>query len=231
MVDIAANYRAIVERIGAAAARSGRDPGGVKLLAASKSQSIEKIRAAAAAGVRYFGENYVQEAAVKKAAAGGAEWHMIGHLQRNKVRTALELFEVIESLDSAELARALDREGKARGRAVRALIEVNLAGEATKSGVAKDRLGALLEEVGKLAWLRVEGLMTVPPLSEDPEKARPLFRDLAGLGRKYRDINTPNIDLKELSMGMSQDYTVAIEEGATLVRIGTALFGPREARR
>jgi hypothetical protein len=173
----------------------------------------------------------VQEAAVKKAAAGGAEWHMIGHLQRNKVRAALDLFEVIESLDSAELARALDREGKARGRAVRALIEVNLVGEATKSGVAKDRLGALLEEVGKLPWLRVEGLMTVPPLSEDPEKARPLFRDLAGLGRKYGELKAPNIDLKGLSMGMSQDYAVAIEEGATLVRIGTALFGPREARR
>ena len=231
MVDIAANYRAIVERIGEAAARSGRDPGGVKLLAASKSQSIENIRAAAAAGVQYFGENYVQEAAAKKHAAGSVEWHMIGHLQRNKVRPALELFEVIESVDSAELARALDREGKARGRAVRALVEVNLAGEASKGGVAKDRLGALLEEVGKLAWLRVDGLMTVPPLSEDPEKARPFFRDLAGLRRKYGDLNAQNIDLKELSMGMSQDYVVAIEEGATLVRIGTALFGPREARR
>ncbi len=229
MVDIAANYRAIVERIGEAAARSGRDPGGVKLLAASKSQSIEKIRAAAAAGVRYFGENYVQEAAAKKAAAGSGEWHMIGHLQRNKVRSALELFEMIESVDSAELARALDREGKARGRAVCSLIEVNLGGEASKSGVAKDGLGPLLEAVGELPWLKVEGLMTVPPLSENPEKARPYFKDLAALARKYGKLNAPNIDLHELSMGMSQDYAVAIEEGATLVRIGTALFGPREA--
>jgi pyridoxal phosphate enzyme (YggS family) len=228
MVDIAANYRAIVERIGEAAVRSGRDPGGVKLLAASKSQSIEKVRAAAAAGVRYFGENYVQEAAAKKRATGGLEWHMIGHLQRNKVKTALELFDVIESVDSVELARALDREGQARGRAVRSLIEVNLAGEASKSGVAKDRLGELLEAVGKLAWLRVEGLMAVPPLSDDGEKARPYFRDLAALRRKYENLNAPNIDLKELSMGMSQDYPVAVAEGATLVRIGTALFGPRE---
>ncbi len=229
MVDIAANYRAIVERIGEAAVRSGRDPVGVKLLAASKSQSIEKIRAAAAAGVRYFGENYVQEAAAKKPAAPALEWHMIGHLQRNKAKTAVELFDLIESVDSAELARALDRQGKARGRAVRALIEVNLGGEAGKSGVARERLGALLEEIGALSWLSVEGLMTVPPLSEDAEKMRPYFRALAELGRKYEKLDAPGIDLKELSMGMSRDYAVAVEEGATLVRIGTALFGPREA--
>ncbi len=229
MVDIAANYRAIVERIGEAAARSGRHPGGVRLLAASKSQSIEKIRAAVAAGVRLLGENYVQEAAAKKRAVPEVEWHMIGHLQRNKVRAALELFDVIQSVDSAELARALDRQGEARGRAVRALIEVNLAGEASKSGVDKQQLGALLEEIGQLRWLKVEGLMTVPPLSDDAEKMRPFFRDLAGLRRKYEKLDAPSVALKELSMGMSQDYPVAVEEGATLVRIGTALFGPRKA--
>jgi PLP dependent protein len=153
---------------------------------------------------------------------------MIGHLQRNKVKPALELFDVIQSVDSADLARALDRQGEARGRAVRALIEVNLAAEASKSGVDKQHLGALLEEVGELRWLKVEGLMTVPPLSEDAEKMRPFFRDLAALRRKYQTLNAPSVALKELSMGMSQDYAVAVEEGATVVRIGTALFGPRD---
>jgi len=229
MVDIAANCRAVFERIGAAATRSGRDAGAVRLLAASKSQSIEKIRAAIAAGVRLFGENYVQEAAAKKAAAGaGIEWHMIGHLQRNKAKAALDLFEVIESLDSAELAQALDKESGARGRTVRALIEVNLAGEANKSGVAKERLLPLLEAVAALEHLKVEGLMVVPPFSDDPEKARPYFRELAELREKFKTLKASNIELKELSMGMSQDYMVAIEEGATLVRVGTALFGPRE---
>jgi pyridoxal phosphate enzyme (YggS family) len=228
MVDIAANCRVISDRIGAAAARSGRDPGAVKLLAASKSQSIERVRAAMAAGIRLFGENYVQEAQAKKAAAGSSvEWHMIGHLQRNKVKIAAELFDVIESLDSVELARALDREAAARKRTVRALVEVNLAGEASKSGIAKERVASLLDAIVSLQHLKIEGLMTVPPMSDDPESTRPYFRMLAELNRKLKRQEAANIHLKELSMGMSQDYEVAIEEGSTLVRIGTALFGPR----
>jgi PLP dependent protein len=229
MVDIAANCRMILERIGRAAARSGRDAGAVKLLAASKSQSAEKIRAAAAAGVRLFGENYVQEAAAKKATLSGAvEWHLIGHLQRNKAKAALELFDVIESLDSVELAHALDKEAGARGRIVRALVEVNLGGETSKSGVAVDRLAALLEAVATLKHVKVVGLMAVPPFSADAEKARPYFKDLRELRETVKTVNAINVDLKELSMGMSQDFEVAIEEGATLVRVGTALFGPRE---
>lgn len=228
MVDIAANCRMIFDRIGAAAARSGREAGAVKLLAASKSQSIEKVRAAMAAGIRLFGENYVQEALAKKAAAGSAvEWHMIGHLQRNKVKIAAELFDVIESLDSVELARALNREAAARSRTVRALVEVNLAGESSKSGIDKDRVPPLLDAIASLPHLKIEGLMAVPPLSDDPEKARPYFRMLAELNRNLKRREAANIHLKELSMGMSQDYEVAIEEGATLVRVGTALFGPR----
>jgi pyridoxal phosphate enzyme (YggS family) len=228
MVDIAANCRVISDRIGAAAARSGRDPGAVKLLAASKSQSIERVRAAMAAGIRLFGENYVQEAQAKKAAAGSSvEWHMIGHLQRNKVKIAAELFDVIESLDSVELARALDREAASRKRTVRALVEVNLAGEASKSGIAKERVASLLDAIVSLQHLKIEGLMTVPPMSDDPESTRPYFRMLAELNRKLKRQEAANIHLKELSMGMSQDYEVAIEEGSTLVRIGTALFGPR----
>jgi PLP dependent protein len=229
MVDIAANCRTIFERIGRAAARSGRDAGAVKLLAASKLQSAEKIRAAAAGGVRLVGENYVQEAAAKKPTISAAvEWHLIGHLQRNKAKAALDLFDVIESLDSVELARALDKEAGARGRVVRALIEVNLGGEAGKSGVAAERLQPLLESVATLRHVKVEGLMAVPPFSEDAESARPYFKQLRELRDKGKTVAAANIDLKELSMGMSQDFEVAIEEGATLVRVGTALFGPRE---
>jgi pyridoxal phosphate enzyme (YggS family) len=230
MVDIAANCREVLERMGEAAARSGRDPAEIKLLAASKSQSIDKIRAAVEAGIRLFGENYVQEAEAKKSALDASvEWHMIGHLQRNKVKTALGIFDLIQSLDSVELARALDKEGKRRGRAVRALVEVNLAGEESKSGIARNQVASLLEEIGKLSYIRIEGLMVVPPLADDPEKARPYFRALRELQAELRPLNTANVNIKELSMGMTHDYGIAIEEGATLVRIGTAIFGPRGA--
>ena len=228
MVDIAANCRRVLDRIGEAAARSGRDPKEIKLLAASKSQGVEKIRAALAAGVRLFGENYVQEAEAKKAALGAAvEWHMIGHLQRNKAKTALDMFDVIQSLDSVELARVLDQAGRAAGRTARALVEINLAGEESKSGISPDRLGPLLEEIGRLSHIRIEGLMAVPPAAGDPEKARPYFRALRELREKLKSPSPPNVALRELSMGMTDDYPVAVEEGATMVRIGTAIFGPR----
>ena len=228
MVDVAANYRKVVERIQEAAARRGRDPRGIKLLAASKSQSVDKIQAAIEAGIRLFGENYVQEAQGKRAAIReSVEWHMIGHLQRNKVKTALDLFEMIQSLDSLELARELDKEGKKRGRVVRAFVEVNLGGEETKSGIAREKIAALMGEIGKLPYIRIEGLMAVPPFRENPEEARPYFRALRELQGELQRLKMPNVDLKELSMGMTHDYPVAIEEGATLVRIGTAIFGPR----
>jgi PLP dependent protein len=238
MVDVAANCREVLERIGEAASRSGRNPKDVKVLAASKSQSVDKIRAAIGAGIRLFGENYVQEAEVKRSALGGSyqrasaagetiEWHMIGHLQRNKVKTALDLFAVIQSLDGVALARALDKEAKRRGRPARALIEVNLADEKNKSGAAKGGVAGLVEEIGQLAYIRIEGLMTVPPFRERPEDVRPYFRALGDLREELNTLRAPNVDLRELSMGMTHDYPVAIEEGATLVRIGTAIFGPR----
>lgn len=229
MLDIGANTRRVLERIAEAAARCGRDPGEIKLLAATKSQSAEKIRAAIDAGIRLFGENYVQEAKAKRSRiADPVEWHMIGHLQRNKVKAALDLFSLIESLDSLELARALDREGKKRGEIVRCFIEVNLGGEETKSGVAKEKVRWLLEEVSGLSSVRVEGLMAIPPFRENPEDVRPYFRELRDLALELRGLELPNVDLRELSMGMTHDFPVAIEEGATLVRIGTAIFGPRE---
>jgi PLP dependent protein len=228
MVDVAANCQRVFQRIREAAAKCGRDPNGIKILAASKSQDASHIRAAIEAGIRLFGENYVQEAKAKRAAIKeDAEWHMIGHLQRNKIRGALQLFDLIESLDSVELARELNKEGAKRGKKVRAFVEVNLEGEQTKSGIEKENVLPLLQQVGKLSHLHVEGLMVVPPLSDDPEDARPYFRALRELQLELKEMKIPNVDVKELSMGMTQDYPVAIEEGATLVRIGTAIFGPR----
>ncbi len=229
MVDVAANYRRIVERVKEAAAKAGRDPASIRILAAAKSQDIDLICAAIAAGVSLIGENYVQEAeAAKRRISTAAEWHMIGHLQRNKCKAAVALFDLIESLDSVALARELDKEGRKAAKQVRAFVEINLGEEASKTGIAKAQLIALLEEAAGLAHLRIEGLMTVPPLGTNAEDARPYFRELKETLYHVRELRLPNIDLKELSMGMSQDYRVAVEEGATIVRIGTALFGPRK---
>jgi PLP dependent protein len=176
MVDVTANYRKIIERIREAALKAGRNPQEIKLLAAAKSQSIESIRAAIAAGVRLVGENYVQEAEEKKPAIPEpVEWHMIGHLQRNKVKAALNTFDLIESLDSLALALELDKEGRKKGKTVRTFIEVNLGDEQSKSGVAQDAVVELLKRVGDLEHLRVEGFMAVPPFKENPEEVRPFF--------------------------------------------------------
>ena len=229
MVDVGANYRGILERIATAAAKAGRDAREVRLLAASKSQSVDAIRVALAAGVVLVGENYVQEAKEKKRQLADAktEWHMIGHLQRNKAKLALELFNVIESLDNLALARELDKEGAKRNKIARAFVEVNLAGEESKAGIAKSEVADLLEQVSGLAHIRIEGLMTVPPFRENLEEVRSYFRELRELRDSLSSLHFPNVQLKELSMGMTQDFTVAIEEGATIVRVGTALFGPR----
>jgi hypothetical protein len=228
MANLPGNYRKLVGSIGEAAAKAKRRPEDIKLLGAAKSQPVELVQAAIAAGVGLIGENYVQEAKDKiEVISDPVEWHMIGHLQRNKAKVAVGLFDVIESLDSAALARELDKEGAKRGKRVRTLIEVNLAGEESKSGIAKQQVKSLLEEAGRLAHITVEGLMTVPPFRENPEDVRRYFCELAELRAKLGDLGLPNVALKELSMGMTHDYPVAIEEGATIVRIGTALFGPR----
>lgn len=229
MIDVGANYRMIVERIAVAAAKVRRDAREVRLLAASKSQPVESIRAALAAGVALVGENYVQEAEEKKnlLAEAKVEWHMIGHLQRNKAKLAVQLFDVIESLDNLALARELDKEAAKQSKIVRALIEVNLAGEESKAGVAKAEVAGLLEKIAGLAHVSVQGLMTVPPFRENLEEVRPYFRELRELRDSLNSLNLPNVRLNELSMGMTHDFTVAIEEGASIVRVGTALFGPR----
>ena len=229
MVEVAANYAKILRRISEAAEKCGRNPKEIKLLAAAKSQSVESVRAAIAAGCSLIGENYVQEAQEKKARVPQTgEWHMIGQLQRNKVKAAVEIFDVIESLDSVALARELDKEGKKRGRKIRTLVEINLGGEPSKSGITQEKVPELFKIVSGLTHLTVEGLMTVPPFKENPEEVRPYFRSLRDLQMELAGLKFPNVGLTELSMGMTHDYPIAVEEGATIVRIGTALFGPRK---
>ena len=225
---ISANFSTVMETIRRSAERKGRDPAGVRLLAASKQQDLVKVRGAIEAGVRLFGENYVQEAKAKvEAIEEPVEWHMIGHLQKNKIRQAVQLFSLIETLDSLDLAALLEQEGRKRGHPIRAYVEVNLAKEESKSGICEENLLPLLKKVGTFSHLRIEGLMVIPPLRGDPEEVRPFFRRLKELKESLRELSIPNVELKELSMGMTHDYPVAIEEGATIVRVGTAIFGER----
>ena len=230
MVDVAANYRKVIDRITVAALKAGRNPQEIKLLAAGKSQNVETVQAAITAGVRLIGENYVQEAESKRQVISEAvEWHMIGHLQRNKVKEALNTFDLIQSLDSVALALELDKEGRRSGKTVRTLIEINLGDEQSKSGIGQDKVQELVKRVSELAHLHVEGLMAVPPFKENPEESRPHFCALRELQVELQGWKIPNGSFNELSMGMTHDYPIAIEEGATIVRIGTALFGPRKA--
>ena len=214
------------DRIEAAAVRSGRPVSAVTLVAVSKTMPAEVVREAVAAGVRILGENRVQEAREKIALVPGvAEWHLIGHLQTNKAKLAVALFSRIHSLDSIRLARELERYAEEAGKDLRCLVEVNLGGEAQKSGEAEGEIRALLAEASRFSHLAIDGLMIVPPFLSDPEAVRPFFRRL----RLLRDqLVREGFPLTELSMGMSQDFEAAIEEGATLVRIGTALFGSRD---
>jgi len=228
MIDVAGRWRRVRQQVADAAARVGRTPEEIRVVAVSKTRPVELIANAIAAGVTDVGENYVQEAAAKIPRLGaGVAWHMIGHLQRNKVKRAVELFEVIHTLDSVALGETLAREGERRGRPVRVLIEVNVGGEATKAGVAPAEVESLLRALAGTAWLRIEGLMTMPPPGPNAEAARPHFRTLRQLRDALRSATAPHIGLHELSMGMSDDFTVAIEEGATMVRIGRAIFGER----
>jgi pyridoxal phosphate enzyme (YggS family) len=223
MLDIAGNLERVRERLARAAERAGRRPADVLLIAVSKTVEVERIRAAVAAGVVALGENRVQEAKGKVAELGrAAAWHLIGHLQTNKAKDAVELFDVIHSLDRVELARELERRAASRGQVVEALLQVNVAAEASKGGVGPDAVGETLDLVGKLSHVRVRGLMTIPPEVERAEDARPWFRRLRELGERH--------GLRELSMGMSHDFEVAVEEGATMIRVGTAIFGPRPPR-
>ncbi len=229
MIDLKDNIARVQERIAAAGRRAGRRPEDVKLVAVSKTVPPDRIRAAYDAGLRDFGENRVQEANSKRAALSDltVTWHLVGHLQTNKAKLARELFHCVHSLDSLRLAQKLDEAAVCSGDRLPVLIEVNLGEEQTKSGVPEQDMLPLAEQVSRLATIELRGLMVLPPFFEDPEQARPFFRRLRELARTIESASLPGVSMRELSMGMSHDFEVAIEEGATMVRVGTAIFGRR----
>ena len=231
MSTISDRLAAIRGRIDAAARSAGRDPSSVRLVAVSKTHPIDAIREAFQAGQREFGENRVQEALQKISASADLpiRWHLIGHLQTNKARKAGPAFAVIQSVDSVELLEKLDGAAADAGKSPELLIQVDLAGEATKFGAPPSEVPRLFEAAAACRAATVVGLMTLPPLATSPEDARPWFRRLRALRDEWQASGVPASMLRELSMGMSGDFEVAIQEGATIVRVGTAIFGSRDA--
>lgn len=228
---IAANIAAIRQRIAAAAARAGRNPEDIRLMAVSKTVEPERIRQAMAAGMTLFGENYVQEAREKIPGIGhGVEWHMIGHLQTNKVKYVVNLFDWVHSVDRLELAQELHKRAGQHTRKLNVLMEVNVSGEASKNGAHPEQVLGLARSISLLPNLIVRGLMTMPPYSEDPENSRPYFQALRKLQQEITRAAIPGIRMDELSMGMTDDFEVAIEEGATIIRVGRAIFGERSPK-
>jgi pyridoxal phosphate enzyme (YggS family) len=225
-MDLAQNFENIRQRIRAACARAGRTPTDVQLLAVSKGHPPDAVAAAAGAGQTLFGENKIQEAKAKiPLSPARLRWHMIGHLQSNKCRDAVQLFDMIEGVDSLNLAREISKHADKSGKTMPILLEVNVAGESSKFGYKPDAVLAELAEINRLPNIEIHGLMTVPPYSPNGERSRAYFQQLRDLKSKCEDIL--GAPLPHLSMGMSGDFEIAIEEGSTIVRIGTALFGPR----
>lgn len=226
--NIAMNVQAVRERIAAAARVAGRRPEEITLIAVTKTRSVAEIQAALAAGVTDLGENRVQELQAKVPAVGpGPRWHLIGSLQTNKARPALTLAHLIHSLDRPGLAEEVNRLARQAGRPAECLVQVNVAGEASKHGIAPAGLFAFLEVVAALGWIQVRGLMTIAPVAADPETVRPVFARLRELAERAAGLGLPRVEMRYLSMGMSGDFVAAIAEGANLVRIGTAIFGER----
>ena len=232
-MPVAENVATVRKRMNAAAMRAGRSIDDVTLMAVSKTVSPELIRAAYLAGVRVFGENRVQEFAEKVDALrdlSDAQWHMIGHLQTNKANKAAELFSAIDSIDSLRLAQKLNSTAQQAGRKLGVLIEINVGGEAAKTGVAPESqvLEKILQAAPSLDHLEIRGLMTIPPLTDDPQEARPYFLKLRELQKQISTRQLTRVNMNVLSMGMSHDFEIAIEEGSTCVRLGTAIFGERK---
>ncbi len=225
-ISIKNNLERTLERIDQSVLKSGRKREEVRLVAVTKRVEANRIKEAIKCGVEILGENYIQEAKDKiSQIQAGVEWHFIGHLQSRKARDAIELFDLIHSVDSFKLSKELNKRGEEKGKRVRILLQVNLSNEESKSGLKREEVLPLVEEVSELKSLILEGFMIMPPFFADPEDVRPFFRDL----RILRDeiSNKTGLPLKELSMGMSHDFEVAIEEGSTMVRVGTAIFGSR----
>jgi pyridoxal phosphate enzyme (YggS family) len=226
---IKGRLKRVQDRIAETALACGRDPKTVKLVAVSKTVAVDRVLAAIRAGVTDLGENYVQEAREKNEALGRqtVSWHFIGHLQSNKAKYVVKLFDLIHSVDSFKLAKELDKRARAIGKVQEVLVQVNISGEATKSGIETEQAVALVRQMAPLDNLAICGLMTMPPFFNSPEKVRPYFRALKDLQNLIRTEAIPDVYMAELSMGMTGDFEAAIQEGATLVRIGTAIFGER----
>jgi pyridoxal phosphate enzyme (YggS family) len=226
---IKSNLAQVLQKIHQAAQRAGRDPSTIQLIAVSKTHPPEAIDELVRCGVRTFGESRIQEAKAKvPLCSSRIQWHLIGHLQSNKAKIAVQLFEVIQSVDSLRLAEELEKHAHESSKRISILLQVNVAGEAQKFGLAPSEAASLAKEINALKHLELRGLMTIPPLAENPEDARIYFRQLTRLRNEIQD--QLGIGLPELSMGMSGDYEIAIEEGATWVRVGSALFGERTQR-
>jgi pyridoxal phosphate enzyme (YggS family) len=227
-MDISANLNSVRQRVAAACARAGRDASSVTLVTVAKGQPAEVVCAAAQLGLALFGENRVQEARAKiSLCPARLRWHLIGHLQSNKCRDAVHLFEMIQSVDSLSLAREINKWAEKSAKTMPVLIEVNVAGESSKFGYAPDKVLAELQEINALPRIEVHGLMTVAPFARETEKVRPVFRRLRELKRQCEELL--GAPLAHLSMGMSDDFEVAVEEGATMIRLGSAVLGPRAA--
>jgi pyridoxal phosphate enzyme (YggS family) len=232
-MSVAENIARVRDRIASAARRAGRNPDEITLMAVSKTFHPPLIREAYNSGIRQFGESRVQEFAAKAEALGdlsGVAWHLIGHLQTNKASTAVKLFNSVDSVDSRRLEEKLNSEAEKLGKKIPVLIEVNIGQDPAKQGLIPDsvEMEEVLRSAQSLEYLKFEGLMTVPPFSQDPEKARPYFRKLRELSERITAKNIPSLSMRVLSMGMSHDFELAIEEGSTCVRVGSAIFGVRE---
>lgn len=229
MTTISQNLDVIQARINQAAVNAERDPETVQLVTVSKTVSVDVIHQAIDAGVTVLGENYIQEARTKfdQLAPLPVSWHFIGHLQTNKAKYAVRQFDLIHTVDSSRLAAAINREAAKIDKIQSILIQVNIAQEATKSGIETENVEKLAQEIGQLDHLKLKGLMTMPPFFNAPDRVRPFFEQLREIRERLQQVNLPGVDLTELSMGMTGDFEVAIAEGATLVRIGTAIFGER----
>jgi hypothetical protein len=220
------NLEIINEKIKKAALKVNRNPKGIKLVAVTKTATIEQIKEAISAGVEIIGENKIQEAKEKyQILTTDIEWHLVGHLQTNKVKYAIEIFDLIHSVDSIKLAKEIDRRSLQFGMITNVLVEVNVSGEETKYGIKPEEVKPFLKEISEFSRIKVRGLMTIAPITEVKEKVRPYFRKLSELSKEIKSKNIKNVKMDYLSMGMSEDFEVAIEEGANIVRIGRGIFG------
>ena len=226
MKAIKKNLEIIKEKIKKAALKADRNPEEIKLVAVTKTATIEQIKDAINAGIKIIGENKVQDAKEKyQILNANTEWHLIGHLQTNKVKYAIEIFDCIQSVDSIKLAKEIDKRSLQFGKAASVLIEVNVSGEKTKYGIKPEEVEPFIKEISEFSRIRVSGLMTIAPIAEDQEEVRPYFRKLRNLFKEIKGKNIKNIKMDYLSMGMTDDFEVAIEEGANMVRIGRGIFG------